>query len=181
MLGQYFETTHPVTGPRSAYLAAKERLRSGNQRRGFVQPWSMNILAVFPPSEPTTSTESRLLERYTSHGSDNGSLLHSIRRLLESGDVEKARSVLGAMGAATTGQEIHRLRRLLRPPVVRPMKGPQRDRSADFVWLSQNAADHRGRWVALANGELIGEAESLSTLRQTLTAVGERPLVVWVN
>jgi hypothetical protein len=46
------------------------------------------------------------------------------------------------------------------------------DRTPDFQWLKDHAAEHRDRWVALFAGELLAEAE---TLKELLVLLKEHP------
>ena len=65
-------------------------------------------------------------------------------------------------------ESLRRLLLVLAEPVVR-RRLPAGPKSADNIeWLRRNARSHDGRWVALANGELLAADESLAALRRKL-------------
>lgn len=181
MLGQYFDQVTPgVSRPRFRREAERRSQSSGPARSISARPWNTGVLRVVVSSgEP--SLEWRIQKQRSQEQTAEGSLLHSIRHLLESGEVEKARGALEAIGAETTGQEFLRLRRLLGRPTVRVTAANERDHAADFAWLVQHAGNYHGRWVALANGTLLGEAKTLAALSELIAAAADRPLVIRVD
>ena len=65
-------------------------------------------------------------------------------------------------------ESLRRLLLVLAEPVVR-RRLPAVPKSADNIeWLRRNAGSHAGRWVALADGELLAADESLAALRRKL-------------
>ena len=100
--------------------------------------------------------------------------------LVERQQVGAARQLLSSLPDAL---EYRRLRSLLRRP--RTWSAPRRDRerSADFRWLRQHSRDYVGRWVALAGGNLLAEADSLHALRSQLRqgAPQARPLIHFIR
>ena len=65
-------------------------------------------------------------------------------------------------------ESLRRLLLVLAEPVVR-RRLPAEPKSADNIeWLRRNAGSHAGRWVALADGELLAADESLAALRRKL-------------
>ena len=100
--------------------------------------------------------------------------------LVEHQRVGAARQLLSSLPDTL---EYRRLRVLLRRP--RTWSAPRRDRerSADFLWLRRHGRDYVGRWVALAGGNLLAEADSLHTLRSQLrrSAPQARPLIHFVR
>ena len=100
--------------------------------------------------------------------------------LVERQQVGAARQLLSSLPDAL---EYRRLRELLRRP--RTWSAPRRDRerSADFRWLQQHGRDYVGRWVALAGGNLLAEADSLLVLRSQLrrSAPQARPLIHFIR
>ena len=79
--------------------------------------------------------------------------------------------------------EYRKLRALLRPPRTWTAPSRDRDRSADFRWLHQHGRDYVGRWVAVADGCLLAEADSLRALRRQLrqSAPQGRPLIHFIR
>ncbi len=64
---------------------------------------------------------------------------------------------------------IGRIARTLAPPSITVVPGaaPQ-GLAASRMWLRTHATDYRGQWVAVYNGQLLGVAPSLDTLRATI-------------
>ena len=100
--------------------------------------------------------------------------------LVERQQVGAARQLLPSLPDTL---EYRRLRALLRRP--RTWSAPRRDRerSVDFRWLHQHGRDYVGRWVALAGGNLLAEADSLHALRSDLrqSAPQARPLIHFIR
>ena len=100
--------------------------------------------------------------------------------LVERQQVGAARQLLSLLPDVL---EYRKLRVLLQRP--RTWSAPRRDRerSADFGWLRQHGRDYVGRWVALAGGNLLAEADSLHVLRSQLrqSAPQARPLIHFVR
>jgi hypothetical protein len=70
-----------------------------------------------------------------------------------------------------THDRLHRAARVLAPPVViRKHPAQPAGLRESRAWLREHAAEHRGRWVAVREGKLVGAAESLAALK---TAIGQ--------
>ena len=93
-----------------------------------------------------------------------------LRQLLAGHRVLAARKLADAVPLDRTADEsLRRLLVVLAEPVVR-RRLPARAKSSDNIeWLRRNACSHAGRWVALADGELLAVDESLAALRRKLT------------
>lgn len=65
-------------------------------------------------------------------------------------------------------ESLRRLLVVLAEPVVRRRLPAEPNRGDDIEWLRRNAESHAGRWVALADGELLAADESLAALRRKL-------------
>ncbi len=93
-----------------------------------------------------------------------------VRQLLAKERVLAARKLVAAVPSDDRVDEpLRRLRVVLAEPVVRrrfpaPVKRP----GDDFDWLRRNAGRYSGKWVALADGELLAADESLAALRRSL-------------
>ncbi len=85
--------------------------------------------------------------------------------LVERQQVGAARQLLSSLPDAL---EYRKLRALLQRPRTRSAPRRDRERSADFRWLREHGRDYVGRWVALADGNLLAEADSLHALRSQL-------------
>ncbi len=97
-------------------------------------------------------------------------LPYQIRRLVEAGQVGKARQVLDELDDnARARPAIARWIRALRRSRVRrlPASGGY-GFAASRAWLAAHAAEHAGRWVALRGGELLGSNADYGRLRAAL-------------
>lgn len=96
--------------------------------------------------------------------------------LVERQQVGAARQLLSSL---PDDREYRKLRVLLQPP--RTWSAPRRDkdRSADFRWLRQHGRDYVGRWVALSDGVLLADDDSIHALRNQLqqNTPHARPLI----
>ena len=92
-----------------------------------------------------------------------------LRQLLAHHRILAARKLAEAVSLDRTADEsLRRLLIVLAEPVVR-RRLPAGPKSADNIeWLRRNAGSHAGRWVALADGELLAADESLAALRRRL-------------
>ncbi len=92
-----------------------------------------------------------------------------LRQLLADHRVLAARKLADAVPLdQALDESLRRLLLVLAEPVVR-RRLPARPKSADNIeWLRRNAGSHAGRWVALADGELLAADESLAALRRKL-------------
>jgi hypothetical protein len=110
--------------------------------------------------------------------------LARIRDLLGNERVSEARNVLHeALVNQPNDEELKRLRTVLAPPKVPRGGALDVDRTKDFQWLNENAARHRGRWVAIHDGELVSEASSLDELlgRVSRLVLAHPPLVHFIE
>ncbi len=105
--------------------------------------------------------------------------LGRIRHLLEQERISEARHLLqvalNAQPQGASNQELLRLRALLAAPEVRKSPLIDADRTKDHQWLATNGAQHRGRWVAIREGELVAEASSLEELLRSVRLLGDSP------
>ena len=92
-----------------------------------------------------------------------------LRQLLADHRVLAARKLADAVPLdQALDESLRRLLIVLAEPVVR-RRLPAGPKSADNIeWLRRNAGSHAGRWVALADGELLAADESLAALRRKL-------------
>jgi hypothetical protein len=99
-------------------------------------------------------------------------LEEQVKKLVENGDIPEARNLLAAIPSGIS-QELDNWRRLLAPPKARAEKSASGgDTRKDIAWLENNAAEYRGKWVALKDGELLGSHESLLELHRLLKEAG---------
>ncbi len=92
-----------------------------------------------------------------------------LRQLLADHRVLAARKLADAVPLdQALDESLRRVLVVLAEPVVR-RRLPAGPKSADnFEWLRRNGGSHAGRWVALADGELLAADESLAALRRKL-------------
>ncbi len=90
------------------------------------------------------------------------------RQLLARDQILAARKLVDAIPSDRFPESLRRLRVVLAEPVVRRRLPARAKRSGDIDWLRSNARSYSGKWVALADGELIAADESLAALRRRL-------------
>jgi hypothetical protein len=107
-------------------------------------------------SETPAADETAMLEKEISR-------VHS---LLEGGDVEGARALLGDLRARWPNSErVQRFARVIAPPETSVQPGK---RSRAFIreraWVREHASEHPGRWLAVYEDRLIAEDTDLQRL-----------------
>jgi hypothetical protein len=104
-----------------------------------------------------------------------------IRRLLEErADIRGARRLLAeAREHGSLEPELEELEKLLAPPRFQLRPASDFDRSAEFAWLEQHAAEYRGQWVAVLGDRLLAQAATLDEIQVQLAATPPkaRPLL----
>lgn len=106
------------------------------------------------------------------------------RDLLEQERISEARNALhDALVSQPQDEDLLRLQLLLAPPGVRKSGAIDVDRTKDFQWLSENAVQRCGRWVAIHQGTLVAEATSLDELLERVgaLALSHTPLVHFID
>jgi hypothetical protein len=103
-----------------------------------------------------------------------------ISELIAANHVEEARVLLETAAAREPlGAELARWARALeRPrPSSFPVTGP--DRSPDYKWLRDHSHEYRGKWVAVLEGALLAQNDTLATLLPEVRRQGveERVLI----
>lgn len=92
-----------------------------------------------------------------------------VRQLLARERVLAARKLVAAVSSDHSANEpLRRLRVVLAEPVVRRRLPARTKRSGDIDWLRKNATKYSGKWVAVADGDLLAADESLASLRRSL-------------
>ena len=100
-----------------------------------------------------------------------------IWNLVERERLEMARRMLPSLRAHEHGEtQLEVARRLLTPPRTMLTAAIDWDRSAEYDWLTQHAAEHRGEWVALLGCELVVSSRSLEEVLRAIRAV-PRPVL----
>ena len=106
-----------------------------------------------------------------------------LRGLMQAGDVGGARRLLARL---CPGEQAHprlaRWARALRPPEVRigaPGSTVTLERNA--AWLREHAATYFGQWVALRDGELIGNHRDHVALHREIERRGELQGLLFVR
>jgi len=109
-------------------------------------------------------------------------ILRKIKKLVEVGDVAAAREMLSSL-PETTSHELENWRRNLAIPEPRLNQKAtgKSNRQKDFNWLQENADAHRGKWVALADGNLLGSCESQLELYHDLKRKGQTSDAMFVK
>ena len=109
------------------------------------------------------------LSRSGELGSAANGIEATIRELLAQDRVLAARKLIHTLPSSHAGNaRLRRLRHVLAEPVVRRTMRGRPGRSADIHWLRENAVTYAGKWVALADGDLLASDGSLRALRRRL-------------
>ncbi|MCI0394838.1 MAG: hypothetical protein L0332_12850 [Chloroflexi bacterium] len=75
--------------------------------------------------------------------------------------------------------ELQKMAYILAPPKARVVQGePDTSWKANREWLKAHWDEHRGKWVALHNGELVGLANSLEALLEEVGEVRGKGILV---
>ena len=179
----FFEETRPASG---GLVSAGRQVLERMARVAAVSR-VLNV-SLGPRSREISAPElhSELSKTLVAHGVPAGGqtgilpMAAVIWSLVERQQVGAARQLLSSLPDAP---EYRKLRELLRRPRTRSAPRRGRERSEDFRWLRQHGRDYVGRWVALAGGNLLAEADSLHALRSQLRqdAPQARPLIHFVR
>ena len=150
---------------------AKDALMGAGQRSLQPDAFGFQIgtsQAASPPAKGLEFYPGILSEDFSARPSTEGTE-SMVRQLLAKGHVLAARKLVYAIRQDRGALERLRILRIvLGEPVVR-RKGPAyRSHARNLEWLRRNGALYSGKWVALANGELLAADEALAPLRRTL-------------
>jgi hypothetical protein len=111
---------------------------------------------------------------------DEVTLVDRLREMVENGRVGEARRLLAASGGEG-GSAVAGWERALALPDVRVLPSATApDMRPNARWLSEHAASHEGRWVALHDGVLVAAGESLAHVRNAVRDAGD-PSVIFIN
>lgn len=91
-----------------------------------------------------------------------------IKDVLSTGDIQTARRLMDQAHKDWPEDEgLKRLARMVEPPRVVAVRSNSSgtDHEANRRWIRDHASQHRGSWVAVHDGHLLGVAPSVSELR----------------
>lgn len=98
-----------------------------------------------------------------------------IRVMLDRDQVASARTLLSVAIAERIGDtELRKIAAVLVAPTSVKKLFRDRDRSAEYGWLTLHSTEYRGRWVALVGDELVAAAGSLKELLLSLQTSGRK-------
>ena len=143
------------------------------QLRRYRRFWSNGMPARFSrrwrgPGSATATESSRLAAPGLLRVLSSVSIESMARQLLARDQILAARKLVDAIPSDRFSESLRRLRVVLAEPVVRRRLPARAKRSGDIDWLRRNARSYSGKWVAMADGELIAADESLAALRRRL-------------
>jgi Family of unknown function (DUF5678) len=103
-----------------------------------------------------------------------------IRALLEVARLKAARELLAeALRTGSPEPELDQLAKLLAPPKPRPSPARDFDRTAEFLWLSENGEKYMGQWVAVLGDRLLAHASTFQELQSKLDTVArDQPVLL---
>lgn len=129
--------------------------------------------AKFRPSGTILRIEAdRIVDASTTTAKLTG-VREELRRLVEEGRVDEARSLVNRESHGDGWAELKALSNLLALPSASSQEISGRgdfDRNAG--WLREHGKAHRGEWVALRDGSLVDHDRNFLSLRQRLIATG---------
>jgi hypothetical protein len=98
------------------------------------------------------------------------SLLSQVRIAVENESIPRARKLLRrAIQLGMENEPLNYWRRVLAPPLAKPQAAATGiGTKASITWLHRYAAQYRGKWVALRDGELIADADTRVQLHRML-------------
>lgn len=140
----------------------------------FVQPGARTRYVECPANQQPT------ISRDFGSRSFTVAIDSMVRQFLNKNHVQTARRLIDAVPSDQAfDQALRRLRIVLAEPVVRRKMQVRARHSGDIDWLRKNARDYVGKWVAVADGTLLGADESLSRLQRSLRqlAPGTKPVL----
>ena len=94
-------------------------------------------------------------------------LVRNIRTLLAAGKISGANKLAGLLPNSPRYRE---LKEVLSPPRFRAVKNVRlTDPRPDYNWIVKNSQEFEQKWVALKEGELLADADTLKCLQSKLT------------
>lgn len=108
------------------------------------------------------------------------SLASQIRSLIAEERISSARLLAdGAVRRHPDSEELKKLQEVLYPGEVTRRHLPDSSHRSNMEWLTQHQDEHRGKWVALLDGQLIAANTDLGVLMAALRplASDRRPLI----
>jgi hypothetical protein len=106
--------------------------------------------------------------------------LSLIWSLVQAQQLRRARSLLALV---PNSSEHARLRNLLSLPVTSVSERKDYDRSQEYDWLTQNAKNYHGNWVAVSGDSLVAIADTLRQLRREVKnlSLARPPIIHFVE
>lgn len=107
-------------------------------------------------------------------------LVSRIRSLAADDKISSARQLADeALREHPHSDDLKLLRQVLYPGHVQSARLPDASHRSDMEWLAQHQDEHRGKWVALLNGQLLASGVDLEDLLSALSPLGSqrRPLI----
>ena len=103
-----------------------------------------------------------------------------IRSLMAEERISAARELVNeAIQLHPTCDELRQLEQVLHPGAVSASQLSNSSQASNMQWLSRNQEEHRGKWVALLDGELVAAEAELAVLMLSLLnlTIDRRPLI----
>lgn len=120
------------------------------RRVGLSSAWSQATRREEPAPKPTLH--------------DPLHLVALVKTLLGNEQIAAARKLVDLIPAGSH-EELGRLRMVLQLPTTRRRTVAYRTRASEVRWLQRNAAEYKGKWVAVLGDQLIAANESLASVR----------------
>ena len=106
-----------------------------------------------------------------------------IKTLVENGSIEAARKILSTIKSKKSRHLNVWEKVLAKPKVKIEGKATGGDLTNDILWLQQNSSNYQGQWIALKQGELLGNNESRLALHHSLKCIGKLAgsTFIWID
>ena len=107
-------------------------------------------------------------------------LASQIRSLIAEERISSARQLVDvAVRQHPDREELELLQKALYPGDVTRRQLPDSSHRNDMEWLTRHQEEHRGKWVALLDGQLVAANTDLEALMAALSPIGSvrRPLI----
>ena len=98
-----------------------------------------------------------------------------VKKLVENGQIADAREVLSTIQPGTSTVLDNWQRALSIPKAKLDKSAGGENIKKDALWLQNNSDKHKGNWIALKNGILLGANESRVELRRSLKQAAKLP------
>lgn len=148
--------------------------RLGGLEMSRLYPPSPILARPARPSSTQGSTKSGKIsssgEVLLPPGAQPGDFFKLLRNLIEADQIHQARRLIHeAVRRFPSDREVRRAKTILVDGKAKPNPYSQPTATAEIQWLANPPEEARGKWVALIGREVVGMADSVEELRESLS------------